>query len=106
MKKTETLATNCLQPGMQVAAAVVDAAGRVLLPAGAELSESTIASLGRRGIAEVAVAVEVEVDPAEREARRQRVLAQLDRLFRRAGEGDATLALYRAVADYRLEGQP
>lgn len=103
MKKLEILAVADLQPGMRVAAAVADAAGRVLLPAGAEITESTIASLQRREIGQVNVELEVEDDPAALEAYRREVTAQLDHLFRKAGQGAETRALYEAVKKYRLE---
>lgn len=103
MKKLEVLAVGDLQPGMQVAVAVADEAGRVLLPAGAEITEATIASLRRRGIEQVGVEVEAADDPAALEAHRQQVTAQLDRLFRRAGQGPETRSLYDAVSRYRME---
>lgn len=103
MKKLETLALGELQPGMRMAEAITDEAGRVLMPAGAELSLSTIAALERRGIERVAIELEVEEDAAAREAHRQKLAVQLERRFRRAGEGNATRALYQAVAAYRME---
>lgn len=106
MKKLEILAVGDLQPGMRVAAAVHDAAGRILLPAGAEITESTIASLVRREIEQVSVELEVEDDPAAVEAQRRQVAAQLDHLFRSAGQGIETRALYDAVARYRMEQRP
>lgn len=92
-----------LQPGQEVAAAVLDAGGRVLLPAGTILSEAAIASLGRREIAAIAVVVEVEEDPAATAARRERVIREVDQVFRRAGEGAATRAMYEAILAHRLE---
>lgn len=106
MKKIETLTIGELQPGMRVAVAVSDVAGRVLLPAGAEISESTISSLERRDIETVSVELEVEEDPGALEARHLKLLADLDLLFRKAGEGSATRALYQAVAAYRTGRQP
>lgn len=103
MKKLEQLTIDQLEPGMRVAVAVVDAAGRVLLPAGAELSESTLASLRRREIESVAVEIEVEDDPAALAAHREKVFGQLEHLFRRAGRADPTGALYQAIAQFRLE---
>lgn len=103
MKKRETLTVGDLQPGMRVAAAVVDAAGRVLLPAGAEISDATIASLLRRDIEQVCVEFEVEDDPAAIEAYRRQVVAELDHIFRQAGEGESTRAMYEAIVAYRLE---
>lgn len=103
MKKLEVLAIGDLQPGMRVAVAVADEAGRILLPAGAEITEATIASLRRRGIEQVGVELEVADDPAALEARRQQAAAQLDRLFRQAGQGAETRSLYDAVFRYRME---
>lgn len=103
MKKLETMALEQLQPGMRVAAAVVDAAGRVLLPVGAELSEASIASLQRREIAQVSIELDLPDDPAQVEANRQKARAELDHLFRGAGDGVETRALYEVVAAYRME---
>lgn len=103
MKKLETLAVSELQPGMRTAAAITDETGYVLVPAGAELAGATIAALGRRGIAQVVVEQEVAEDPAALEAYRANFVAQLNRRFRRAGEGEETRALHRAIAEYRRE---
>jgi hypothetical protein len=103
MRVTETLSLDHLAPGMQVAEAVLDDGGRVLVPAGAEISESLLHGLERREIGQVTVSHEVAEDPAEREARQARVSAQLEHLFRKAGEGDATRQLQQAVFAFRLE---
>jgi len=95
-----------LQPGMEVASAVVDAGGQVLLPAGAVLAEATIAGLARRDIGAVAVLVESAEDPAAVAARREHITRQLEHAFRRAGEGAATRALFDVILAHRLEGQP
>ena len=105
MRVTETLSLDHLAPGMQVAEAVLDDGGRVLVPAGAEISESLLHGLERREIGQVTVSHEVAGDPAEREARQARVGAQLERLFRKAGEGDATRQLQQAVLAFRMERQ-
>jgi hypothetical protein len=106
MKKLETLPVEKLEPGMRVASALSDGGGRVLLPAGAELSETTIAGLRRRGIEEVCVEREVEEDPAVLEHHRRLMTERLDRLFRHAGQGSETRALYDKVAEYRMEHRP
>lgn len=103
MKKLETLPVQQLQSGMRVASALADEGGRVLLPEGAELSETTIAALERRGIETVCVELEVEEDPAALERHRRQVTERLDWLFRHAGEGGETRALYEVVAKYRME---
>ena len=105
MRQAVELEVSALQPGMEVAAAVADDSGRMLLPAGAILSESGIAGLLRRDIATVTVLVELPEDPEVVAANRARIVGHLDQVFRRAGDGRATRALYDAVLAYRL-GEP
>jgi len=103
MKVVETLPLSEAAIGMRLAVAVLDEAGHVLVPAGAELSEGMLQGLQRREIAEVSVEREVEEDPATQAAYRAKLTAQLDHVFRKAGDGDETRALYQAVLDYRME---
>jgi hypothetical protein len=103
MKRVEVLALEAVQPGMKVAVAVLDGGGRVLVPAGAEVSSSMLASLARREVAAIAVELEVEEDPALREAQRIAHAARLDELFRKAGDAPETRTLYEAVLAHRLE---
>lgn len=84
--------------GMVLAAPVLDGHGQVLLPQGATLSEATLASLRRRGIAHcTVVGAAAPPDPAEL-ARRQ---ARLQQLFRHSGEHTANAALLRLLTEYR-----
>lgn len=106
MQQVVALEISALQPGMTVAEPVMDAAGRVLLPVGAILSDSAIAGLARREIGKVGILQEVALAPEELAALRGRVAGQLDHVFRKAGEGPATRALYEAVLAYRLEERP
>lgn len=99
----ETLAIGDVLPGMRLAVAVIDDTGRVLVPAGAELTESMLHSLQRREIAELVVEREVAEDPAASQARRARMEEQLDQLFRKAGDGVETRVLYQTLLDFRLE---
>lgn len=103
MKVVETLPLSEAAAGMRLAAAVLDEAGHVLVPAGAELSEGMLQGLQRRDVVEVAVEREVEEDPAAQAAYRAKLTAQLDHLFRKAGDADETRTLYQAVLDYRME---
>lgn len=103
MKTIETLPLDAVDVGMRVAEAVLDASGHVLVQAGAEISESLLLGLVRREIAEIRVEREIEESPADREAHLARQIAHLDRLFRKAGDGAETRALYRAVRDHRME---
>lgn len=90
-------------PGMCLGAEVQDAHGAVLLAQGAELTESLLAALRRRGIARIEVLETSAPDAAELEARREAAKARLAHLFRRAGESDADRQLFLCVRDYRLE---
>ena len=92
-----------IRPGMRLAEDVSDGAGRVLVPAGCELTESTLLGLERRGIESLRVLSEVEEDPEAREAYRAQTCAQLDQLFRKAGDGHETKLLYQAILDFRME---
>jgi len=103
MKVLETIAIGDAQPGMRLAEAVADAMGQVLVPAGSELTENMLQGLRRREVATLAVEREIEEDGTAREARRARVVEQLDRLFRKAGDGVETRLLYQAILDFRLE---
>jgi len=103
MKQQRSLPLAEILVGMRVVEAVLDEGGHVLVPAGAEISESLLHGLQRREVAEICVEQEVVEDPAEREQRQARIGAQLDLLFRQAGDGLETRQLYQSVLGYRLE---
>jgi hypothetical protein len=46
---------------------------------------------------------EIQEDAAEREAYRLKQVAELDRVFRKAGDGAETMVLYQAILDFRME---
>lgn len=92
-----------IEPGMRVAEAVIDDAGRVLLPYGAQLSEVMLAALSRRGIGALCIQPVAEGMPESTEYTRQQVVERLDRLFRHAGDGEATRALYAVILQHNLE---
>ena len=95
--------------GMVLAGDLVDANGSVLLPDGATLTESNLASLRRRGVEACSVlpadadAEEAE-DPAARAARLAQQLRRLERLFRRSAAEEATPQLLRLLTTYRENG--
>ena len=103
MRVVDYLALDALVSGMKVAEAVVDKGGNVLVPAGAEITESMLSGLRRREVAGVKVEFEVAEDPALAEARRVATAASLDQIFRKAGDAPETRTLYQAVLNYRLE---
>lgn len=103
VKRVEEVATADLLAGMVLAEALVDESGRVLIPAGAELSEKNIASLTSRDLPGAKIERQVVEDAQETEAYRRVLQGRLDHLFRHAGSGELSRALYQAVLDYRME---
>lgn len=103
MKKTQEVDINDVHAGAVLAADVVDGDGRVLMSAGAALSDAALTSLRRREIVSVTVELVEELDAAALAARRVRLENQLARLFRHAGEDTETRALQQAVLAYRLK---
>lgn len=103
MKAVQLLALDALLPGMKVAEALLDKAGGVLVPTGAEITASMLLGLARREVQSVKVELEVAADPALTKARRAEIVADLDRIFRQAGDATETRTLYQAVLEYRLE---
>lgn len=91
-------------PGMQLAAAVFNQRGDVLLQAGCELSESALSGLRKRGIAHIAIQVADARGEDELAAERAKVLDRLGMLFRKAGQDEHLASLYQLVLEYRLEG--
>ena len=92
-----------LFPGMVLADVLLDDQGQVLLAEGAVLSEATIASLARHGVAAVPVARAVPLDAPSADT----IQARLDHVFRRNDRDDhadwATGLLRRYVEDYRMK---
>lgn len=96
---TLTLALAEARAGMVLAAASRDAGGAVLLPQGAVLTESMLASLARRGVASLDIIA--AVSSAEREAEAARQCERLERLFRHSAAVGATPALLARLQHYR-----
>jgi hypothetical protein len=90
------------QPGMVLAAPLLDAHGGMLLPHGSALTTATLAALRRRGVERCVVQVEAEaVDPAELARERELRVARLTRLFRHQAEREGGAALLQLLTDYR-----
>ncbi len=98
-------------PGMVLAADLLDSHGAVLLPRGAALTDATLASLRRRGVAHCTVepaapagAADAAADAAARAARarqREQQLARLQHLFRHCAGHEANATLLQLLTDYR-----
>jgi hypothetical protein len=92
------------RPGMVLATDLLDRQGQMLLPQGAVLTETALASLARHGVDMLPI-VQAEAPASVIDA--GAVQARLDHLFRKndAGSADdwATSNLRRYIEDYRLE---
>lgn len=88
--------------GMVLACDLCDAGGNVLLGQGATLSEASLRSLRRRGVAQLQVAGEEDaVDAVDDAAERQRRCDRLDHVFRRSAGSLATPAFLAQLRRYR-----
>ncbi|ATQ78186.1 hypothetical protein CR152_29510 [Massilia violaceinigra] len=101
----DTIDIDDASEGMVLAQDLRDAGGGVLLPAGATLSASSLASLRRRGIEQIqVVGAAPPVDEAAVRAERERQCARLEHLFRRSLSGapaSASAVLYERLLAYR-----
>lgn len=105
----QTIGIDDASEGMVLAEDLRDAGGAVLLPAGATLGASSLASLRRRGIEQVQVVgaaglEDAPVDDAALQAERERQCARLERLFRRCLDGPAkgaSAVLFERLLAYR-----
>ncbi|MBI2308608.1 MAG: hypothetical protein HYU78_15070 [Rhodocyclales bacterium] len=88
-------------PGSTLADEVCDASGHVLLPGGALITEAALASLRRRGVDQLWLAVPVRLDDAAQEAEVQRIEARLAYLFRDCGGNTAADDLKLRLLSYR-----
>lgn len=104
MKTSKRFALDQLTAGMVLAQDVCDASGGRLLTEGVELSDATIASLRRRGIEQVMVAVEEALTPEQCAARKAEIGARIEHLFRRSDDDPMLLKLRVTLQDYRLAG--
>lgn len=106
MIRIEQTALEDIEPGARLAAAVCDATGKVLLAEGAELTQSLISSLLKRGVSHVPVAVETSCSPEELTAQKEQIERRVDWLFRNSVSDPLMGRLREAVLEYRLKARP
>jgi hypothetical protein len=87
--------------GMVLFRDVLDQRGAVLLPKDAELTDSLLTSLRRRGI-DVVPVIDAAVDETALAAERERVGQRLARLLRHCGDGRAEAMLRAGLQAYRV----
>lgn len=90
-------------PGMILAADICDAGGNSLLAEGAELTQGVIASLQRRGVAQILIAEEEILTPEQRATRRAELVARVDAMFHKCGDDPLMAKLREVLLAFRLE---
>lgn len=103
MIRIEQRSLDEIEPGICLAAAVSDSAGKTLLAEGVELTPGLIASLQKRGLSHVPVSVEIFCSPEELTAQGERIQSRVFWLFRNRGDDPMMNKLCEAVLEYRLE---
>ena len=103
MRVIDTLDIDAVVSDMLIAEDVVDAGGRILVPAGATVTESMLQGLRRREIEHLQVVREIDEDAEARNARLALIGEQVAHRFRKAGEGSETLQLRQAILTFQLE---
>lgn len=105
--------TDHIPEGAHLAEPVRDLQGQMLLPAGAQLSASTLRALEQRGIATVFIdlpepttAAGALAEPEDPHAARARVEARLAHLFRPALREGQLNPLFHLILQFRVEEQP
>lgn len=86
MIRIEHRALDKVEPGIRLAAAVSDSSGKVLLAEGTELTAGLIASLQKRGLSHVPVAVQTPCSPEELSAKKEQIRNRVLWLFRNGGD--------------------
>lgn len=91
------------EPGMILAADILDRRNHLLLPCGRELTEVAISNLEKRQISSIVIQWEDHRDDAELAAERENIHQQIDQLFANTEEQTELQKLKQLILDYRLE---
>jgi len=102
-KSTQLLGMEDLTAGMALAVPLFDTHQDILLPAGAVLSDASIASLRRRGITRVEVVSHQhdDADVATAAGLQQKQQERLHQLFRRCADEMPSQVLFSYLSAYR-----
>ena len=91
------------EAGMVLASALLDSHGGTLLPKGAELTESVLQSLRRRGVERLAI-VDSGISEEELSKERERAEQRLAQLFRKSEGRPGNEHLRQCILAYRTGG--
>ena len=99
----KTVPLDQVLPGSVLGDNVQDEAGRVLLRAGAVISESALEALRRRAVEQVVLDVVEKPSPEQFALEKVRLETRLESAFRRAGQSEANRQLWQAILEFKLE---
>ena len=103
-KRSKQIALDEARPGMVLAEDLLTPRGKVILPAGAALTEAIVQSLHRYDIETLAVAMSGEMAAAEEAAELARHMERIARLFRKNQADKASAQLQQCVTLFRTRG--
>ena len=99
--RSKQLGLDEVTAGMVLSDDLLDGHGQVLLPKGATLTETTLASLRRHAVETLPILCE-ELSEADLETARERYRQRLSSLFRKHTNDEATALLLQYVTHFRL----
>lgn len=100
-QRARQLSIDEAQPGMTLAEDVLNPGGKMILPQGAVLTETSINGLRRYEVVQVVVALPDEEAAEEAAAERQRQLDRIARLFRSTDQSPTNAVLRQYLTRYR-----
>ncbi len=100
MSNIRQLVLEQAEAGMQIAVDLKDGNGNILLPSGTSLTDASIKSLLRRGVADISIVCEDE--PVDQHLEQERVRNRLSKLFRKSHTGELDRLLMDYVSIYRI----
>jgi hypothetical protein len=98
--RSKQMALNDVMPGMVLAEDLLTPRGKVILPKGATLTDSTLNSLKRYEVETLTVVLSEEMSAAEEAAERTRYQERIESLFRKSSDKAAAL-LRQYVSAFR-----
>jgi hypothetical protein len=99
--RSKQLALDQVKPGMVLSDDLIDGHGNILLPQGVTLTDATLASLLRHGVAMLPILCEA-LSEADAEAEHEHHKKRLAILFRKQNDEEASALLLEYVKHFRL----
>jgi len=103
-ERSQLLPLDQIRPGMELAEAIRDRLGNIMLPEGVSLTDQHLQSLAQRGIDTALIKLgESPLTPEERQHQIQAINEHLDRIFRLSEDNPLNQELKELIRTYRME---